>query len=282
MTIISRDDATFHARCYDHYRHAKRHARTDLLPLVDTKLVQQIQTRIPPMNEADKATAPSSAAEDLMARTEALGLVVEADAFARISEELRRPAPPTPGLEALAKDFGTTPYSQEEWDVIIAAEKVARPRPGVPGDEAKRNAEHFGTAEAAMEDRLRNRSCDCGHPLVPGFQHDQPGCPMTARPAPAPLPATLHRPIQAADDPRHKQHGAFAERSKVARTLKGYIDHAVAKSPHRYEADQLQALDEICGKISRICCGDPNDPEHWDDVAGYAKLVADRLKGVVR
>lgn len=96
---------------------------------------------------------------------------------------------------------------------------------------------------------------------------------------PAPLPAKLVNPIDAADDPRHAQHGTFSVRAGLAQAIKADMRRFYGG---RLAGDQKQALDEIAGKISRICCGDANDPEHWDDIAGYAKLVADRLKGVVR
>jgi hypothetical protein len=37
----------------------------------------------------------------------------------------------------------------------------------------------------------------------------------------------------------------------------------------------------VAHKIARIINGDPNYSDSWVDVAGYAKLVADRLDGKV-
>jgi len=34
----------------------------------------------------------------------------------------------------------------------------------------------------------------------------------------------------------------------------------------------------ICHKIGRIVNGDPNYYDSWADIAGYAKLVSDRLE----
>lgn len=42
--------------------------------------------------------------------------------------------------------------------------------------------------------------------------------------------------------------------------------------------DQREALDMICHKMARIMNGDPNYPDNWIDIAGYATLVANRLK----
>ena len=43
--------------------------------------------------------------------------------------------------------------------------------------------------------------------------------------------------------------------------------------------DQQEALDMICHKVGRIVNGDPDYIDSWDDIAGYARLVADRLRG---
>jgi hypothetical protein len=38
----------------------------------------------------------------------------------------------------------------------------------------------------------------------------------------------------------------------------------------------------IVHKIGRIVNGNPDKVDHWDDIAGYATLVSDRLKGNTR
>ena len=42
--------------------------------------------------------------------------------------------------------------------------------------------------------------------------------------------------------------------------------------------DQQEAMEMIAHKIGRILNGDPNWIDSWHDIAGYAKLVADRLR----
>lgn len=41
--------------------------------------------------------------------------------------------------------------------------------------------------------------------------------------------------------------------------------------------DQKEALEMIAHKIGRVLCGDPDYADSWHDIAGYAKLVEDRL-----
>jgi hypothetical protein len=43
-----------------------------------------------------------------------------------------------------------------------------------------------------------------------------------------------------------------------------------------------EALEMICVKMARIMNGDPLYRDNWVDIAGYAKLVSDRLEGKER
>jgi len=42
-------------------------------------------------------------------------------------------------------------------------------------------------------------------------------------------------------------------------------------------ADQKESIHMIISKLSRIIYGNPNHADHWIDIAGYAKLISDRL-----
>jgi hypothetical protein len=81
---------------------------------------------------------------------------------------------------------------------------------------------------------------------------------------------------------RDKVHGNFANTATLAQTLKTAIHNESITDLHK---DQREALDLICTKIARICVGNPHEADHWFDIAGYAKLVYNRLvrekKGVV-
>jgi len=73
-------------------------------------------------------------------------------------------------------------------------------------------------------------------------------------------------------DEREKTHGAWDDTSHVAQSLKT----ATRRGPMR--SSQREALDMICSKIARIVSGDPNEIDHWRDVAGYAELVVKDLQ----
>jgi len=46
---------------------------------------------------------------------------------------------------------------------------------------------------------------------------------------------------------------------------------------HLLNTAQRESLDMIATKIARILNGDPNLADNWHDIAGYAKLVEDKL-----
>lgn len=69
---------------------------------------------------------------------------------------------------------------------------------------------------------------------------------------------------------RQKTHGDFAEQAKVAQELKRAI--VTASQYPRMTDSQKEALAMILHKVSRIVCGNPDEPDHWDDITGYATL----------
>ena len=76
---------------------------------------------------------------------------------------------------------------------------------------------------------------------------------------------------------KFKDHAAIAQELK--RALYRHMDQVSKVEP---DADQLEAMEMICHKLARIVNGDPDYADSWADIAGYAKLVADRLEGVER
>lgn len=81
-------------------------------------------------------------------------------------------------------------------------------------------------------------------------------------------------------DERGSRYGTFKGTADVAQKIK----HSIKNSDnwHKLAPDQKEALDLIATKLGRIVNGDPDYVDSWTDIAGYAKLVADRLEGKVR
>jgi len=79
---------------------------------------------------------------------------------------------------------------------------------------------------------------------------------------------------------RGKRYGSFAGHAAITQDLK-----LVMQATDRWADladDQREALEMIAHKIGRILNGDPDYDDSWVDIAGYARLVADRLNGIVR
>lgn len=74
---------------------------------------------------------------------------------------------------------------------------------------------------------------------------------------------------------RGERYGEFAGHAAIAQDLKARM-HA-AEGWERLAPDQREALEMVQHKIARILNGDPSYDDNWVDIAGYAKLVADRL-----
>ncbi|NLX17385.1 MAG: hypothetical protein GXY45_10525 [Ramlibacter sp.] len=82
-------------------------------------------------------------------------------------------------------------------------------------------------------------------------------------------------------DERGSRYGKFIDQAKISQSLQATLRHA-NNSWDKMQPDQREALEMIACKLGRIVNGDPDYIDSWDDIAGYAKLVADRLRGVVR
>ena len=74
---------------------------------------------------------------------------------------------------------------------------------------------------------------------------------------------------------REKTHGSFAGVASNAQHIKDEI--RMAKRFTLLDEHHREALDLIATKISRIINGNPNETDHWRDIAGYATLVVEIL-----
>jgi hypothetical protein len=83
-------------------------------------------------------------------------------------------------------------------------------------------------------------------------------------------------------DERAQDYGKFKDGAALMQGIKRLLaDHARAHNK-TFADDQWEALEMIVHKMARIVNGNPDKVDSWTDIAGYAKLVADRLQGNVR
>ncbi len=81
---------------------------------------------------------------------------------------------------------------------------------------------------------------------------------------------------------RHNEYGGFEDVACISQSLKSTFRVYGKIRWHHMQDDQKEALEMIASKIARILNGNTNNEDSWRDIAGYATLVADRLKGVKR
>lgn len=93
------------------------------------------------------------------------------------------------------------------------------------------------------------------------------------------IPLTVKEPVGTALEltlqARGQQYGDYTRMATVAQKIKEAMFHGGFRSS--LTAVQRESLDLIATKIARIVCGDPNLPDNWLDIEGYAKLARDRL-----
>lgn len=75
---------------------------------------------------------------------------------------------------------------------------------------------------------------------------------------------------------RGKTHGDFGAHALITQNLKLMMQNSVDDKWLSLTAAQRESLEMIAHKIGRILAGDPDFRDHWDDIAGYARLVAER------
>lgn len=75
---------------------------------------------------------------------------------------------------------------------------------------------------------------------------------------------------------RGSTHGEFRDNSTTSQQLKG-----VMRTTPNWKNTPMymrEGLEMIAHKIGRALNGELTFCDHWDDIVGYAKLIADRVK----
>ena len=81
---------------------------------------------------------------------------------------------------------------------------------------------------------------------------------------------------------RGSRYGSFVGHAKVTQDFKRLLKKHLDDRNKVLADDQQEALEMVFHKIGRIVNGDADYDDSWTDVAGYSKLVADRLQGNIR
>lgn len=74
---------------------------------------------------------------------------------------------------------------------------------------------------------------------------------------------------------RQSRYGTLQQNGEISQDLKDRM--RATPNWNKLAADQKESLDMIMHKVSRILAGDVNYADNWHDIAGYAKVVDERL-----
>lgn len=88
--------------------------------------------------------------------------------------------------------------------------------------------------------------------------------------------------IAATLNERGNRYGRFAGHAQITQEIKRAMSRHALAMDKTFTDSQWEALEMIAHKIGRIVNGDPDYVDSWVDIAGYAKLVADELRGLER
>jgi hypothetical protein len=172
---------------------------------------------------------------------------------------------------------GLTHFINQRSNQMTKTEKIVQYFKDHPTAEPKKVAERFKTATPRiylLRKRARAESWTEANPMPPLSVWNKVPDPAEEKTPTTDVDATL--------DARALDYGAFKDGAALMQGIKRQMAEHAAKHGKTFADDQWEALEMIVHKIGRIVNGNPDKVDHWTDIAGYAKLVADRLEGVVR
>lgn len=74
---------------------------------------------------------------------------------------------------------------------------------------------------------------------------------------------------------RAKTHGEYTDHARCTQNIMRAMQSE--KNWNSLSDIQKESLHMFAHKMGRIATGNPDIHDHWDDIAGYAKLVSDRI-----
>ena len=77
---------------------------------------------------------------------------------------------------------------------------------------------------------------------------------------------------------REGTHGKFSGVASTAQEIKTLLHHQPRW--HALSSSMQESLDLIATKLARVLNGDPQEEDHWADIAGYAELARRSINGL--
>ena len=74
---------------------------------------------------------------------------------------------------------------------------------------------------------------------------------------------------------RGDTYGDYAEMASMSQAIKD----AIVPGSALLNPAQRESIEMIAVKMARIACGDPDHVDSWEDIAGYATLIVNQIRG---
>lgn len=152
------------------------------------------------------------------------------------------------------------------------SEKVRRYLSKHPNANAADVAEKFGISKPyvyVIKSKMKHEAEEVEEvEVVEAKEPSEPGTVVAVARAGTDVDATLAE--------RGQRYGKFTGHARITQHLKQVM--FANKLRQELDDDMVEALEMIAHKIGRIINGDPHYADSWRDIAGYAKLVSDRLE----
>jgi len=78
---------------------------------------------------------------------------------------------------------------------------------------------------------------------------------------------------------RNRAHGDYTTQATIAQDIKDTVRSG--PNYNNLSPSHREALEMIAVKMARILSGNPNHQDHWDDIAGYARLASKRTDSIM-
>lgn len=75
---------------------------------------------------------------------------------------------------------------------------------------------------------------------------------------------------------RQQTHGDYTEHASITQQIKDVMRFSDGWT--RLNVCERETLEMIAHKIGRVLAGNPHFEDHWDDIAGYSRLVSQRIR----
>lgn len=82
-------------------------------------------------------------------------------------------------------------------------------------------------------------------------------------------------PLDATLAQRGQEYGHYPLMARLAQALKTTMRQSANWHGPSLGAAKQESLDMIATKIARILCGNPNNPDSWRDIEGYARKAGE-------